>query len=52
MKLMGHANVFNEISRRKYKHACPLNKSVFHKVDHKTLENWIHVILGKNKIKL
>ena len=49
-ELMGRANVFNEIPGGKYKHACPLNKSVFHKVDHKTLESWIHVVLGKTKL--
>ena len=40
-ELMGCANVFDEIPGRKYKRVCPLNKSLFHKMDHKILESWI-----------
>ena len=40
-ELAGRANVFHEVAGRQYKHICALQKSLFHKVDHKTLESWI-----------
>ena len=40
-ELMGRANMFEEIAGRKYKHSCALQKSLFHKMDHKAFEGWI-----------
>lgn len=40
-ELMGRANVFEEVDGRKFKHGCALQKSLFHKMDHKAFEGWI-----------
>ena len=40
-ELIGRACVFDEIPGRRYKNCCSLQKSIFHKMNHQTLEDWI-----------
>lgn len=40
-ELIGRASVFKEVAGRQYKHIGALQKSLFHKVDHKKFESWI-----------
>ena len=39
-ELIGRAAVFEEPNRQ-YKHCCGLQKSIFHKMNHKVFEEWI-----------